>query len=138
MGSIFIYQLSEMYCFDMLMSAATRLPFRGRNKGSIAVYLSSKLLLLIFALLHSYVFKMSPIKYTIVIRNNTTLVISVRLKMLFGYLNTGKQFGDVPVTAAGFELYNTETLLYKTTKFSKTVCLLIIFNVFHILMMRSL
>lgn len=73
-----------------------------------------------------------------VIRNNTTLLISIRLKMLFGYLKTGKQFGDAPVTAAGFKLHNTEPLLYKTTKFSKNVCLLIIFNVFHILMMRSL
>lgn len=78
------------------------------------------------------------IKYMMIIRNNTTLVISVKLKMLFGYLNTGKHFGDVPVSSAGFNLYNTEPFLYKTTKFSKNACLLIIFNVFNILMMRSL
>lgn len=58
--------------------------------------------------------------------------------MLFGYFNTGKQFGDAPVSSAGFKLYNTEPLLYKTTKFSQNVCLLIIFNVFNILMTRSL
>lgn len=78
---------------------------------------------------------MLPIKYMMVIRNNTILVISVRLKMLFGYLNTGKQFGDAPVTAGGLKLYNTEPLLHKTIKFSQNVCLLIIFNVFSILMM---
>lgn len=62
---------------------------------------------------------MLPTKYTMIIRNNTTLVISVRLKMLFGYLNIGKQFGDAPVNSAGFKLYNIEPLLCKTTKLKK-------------------